>query len=58
MVHEIVKTTVATVPLFNGFFAQMSDFFGYGRAEDKEGWWDENLPIHGCESEIFARYRG
>jgi reductive dehalogenase len=57
MVHELVKTVVATTPIFNGFFANMSAAFGYG-ARDKEGWWDESLPIHGTEHEIFAKYHG
>ena len=56
MIHNLVKATVATTSIFNGFFANMSTTFGYG-ARDKEAWWDESLPIFGCESEIFARYK-
>jgi ferredoxin len=56
MVHNLVKATVATTSIFNGFFANMSDAFGYG-ARDKEGWWDESLPIMGTLSETYAKYR-
>ena len=56
MIHNLVKATVASTSIFNGFFANMSTTFGYG-ARDKEAWWDESLPIFGCESEIFAHYK-
>ena len=56
MVHNLVKGTIATLSLFNGFLANMSTFMGYG-ARDKEAWWDESLPVYGLESEIYARYK-
>jgi reductive dehalogenase len=56
MIHNLVKATVATTPIFNGFLASMSESFGYG-ARDKEAWWDESMPIFGQESEIFAKYK-
>ena len=48
-VHEVIKGIVSTTPLFNGFFTNMDQFFGYGRLElAPEDWWnDMNQPISG-----------
>ncbi|AII60319.1 reductive dehalogenase [Dehalococcoides mccartyi] len=43
-IHEVVKATVASTPLFNGFFRTMDDFFGYGMRDDMDSWWDEERP--------------
>ena len=29
-IHDLVKSTVATTPLFNGLFKNLDDIFGYG----------------------------
>lgn len=53
MIHAVVKGTIATTGLFNGFFANMSDFMGYGRTDPDE-WWDMSLPAFGFDSNIGA----
>lgn len=35
MVHELTRATLATTPLFNGFFANMFPVFDYGQKNDK-----------------------
>jgi epoxyqueuosine reductase len=56
MMHNFVKSTLATTSLFNGFFANMSDMMGFG-LQGKEEWWDHTQPVFGLESEVFAKYR-
>ncbi|AGG08477.1 reductive dehalogenase [Dehalococcoides mccartyi BTF08] len=55
-VHEVIKSTVSTTPIFNGFFYNMSKIFDYGITpdEEKEGWWDLSLPVLGQQSTIGA----
>lgn len=36
--HTIVKATVATTPLFNGFFTNMDELFDYGRKPERDFW--------------------
>lgn len=38
-VHDLVRNTVSNISLFNGFFANMEEFMGYGR-KDPRDWWD------------------
>ena len=46
-VHELVRATISTTSLLNGFFASMNSTFGYGQ-EDPETWWElDNEPIFG-----------
>jgi reductive dehalogenase len=46
-VHTLVKGTIATTSLFNGFFANMSRTFDYGQ-HDAESWWNlEDKPLYG-----------
>lgn len=60
MVHQVVKSTASITPLFNGFFANMHDVFGYGlkTGEEIEEWWDMSLPSYGFSSTIMARHMG
>jgi hypothetical protein len=50
-VHTLVKSTVATTPLFNGFFTQLHKTFGYGRKYEQDFWehFDE-LPTYGIDT--------
>jgi hypothetical protein len=50
IIHETVKVAIATTGLFNGFFTNMSDLFGYGPMEDPEDWWDLSLPMFGIDT--------
>jgi reductive dehalogenase len=46
MIHDIVRATTATTPIFNGFFATMEHNFDYFRqlsAEEHEDWWSRDL---------------
>lgn len=50
-IHGVVKGTVATVPIFNSFFASMDEAFGYGM-QPQAKYWDawSNQPIHGYDT--------
>lgn len=42
VIHPVVRSTAATTPLFNGFFATMDKAFGYGKPKSEEelaAWW-------------------
>ena len=54
MIHDMVRGTVATTSIFNGFFASMSNTFEYGEYEDPDVWWDMSLPVYGFDSTIGA----
>jgi len=54
MIHDMVRGTVATTSLFNGFFYRMSEPFGYGMYEDCDIWWDMGLPAFGYDTTIGA----
>ncbi|AII58454.1 dehalogenase [Dehalococcoides mccartyi CG1] len=46
-IHQLVKFTAVNTTLFNGFFRQMDDLFGYGM-KNPESWWDQyNEPVDG-----------
>ncbi|PPD59093.1 reductive dehalogenase [Dehalogenimonas etheniformans] len=53
LVHEIVKTTMASTNIFNSFFYNMSEVFGYGQM-DPEKWWDLSLPAQGVDTTRIA----
>ena len=53
MVHSVIKGTVSTVGVFNGFFANMGELFGYGNY-DPENWWDMSLPAYGIDTMAVA----
>jgi len=39
-IHDVIKGVVSTTGIFNGFFRNMDDFFGYGETLDPEDFWD------------------
>ncbi|MEL7563209.1 reductive dehalogenase [Dehalogenimonas sp. 4OHTPN] len=43
LIHSIVRNTQAVTPLFNGFFANMHDVFGFGTRNPDE-WWKHDVP--------------
>ena len=52
MIHNMVRATVANTSLFNGFFAGMSEPFGFGHYEDPDIWWEMSLPAFGYDTTI------
>lgn len=42
-IHETVKGVVATTSIFNGFFRNMDDSFGY-KVLGNEDWWNREIP--------------
>jgi len=55
-IHDYVKATLATTPVFNGFLAQMDITFGYGLREldEKARWWELAQPTYGFDSAKLA----
>jgi reductive dehalogenase len=66
-IHEVVSATLSVTPIFNSFFKNMDDAFGYGlagRAHDNfdvsdaatdaavDEFWNYNLPIYGIPTSI------
>ncbi|MCP4141242.1 MAG: reductive dehalogenase [Chloroflexi bacterium] len=48
--HELVKISIAKMPMFNGIIRDLDDAFGYGLAENPEDFWDmEDLPLYGLD---------
>jgi reductive dehalogenase len=43
LIHSVVRATAATVPLLNGFMADMHRTFGYG-IRNPEDWWEHDVP--------------
>jgi reductive dehalogenase len=59
LVHQIIKGTIANVPLFNTYFYKLGAAFGYGTDPEKaETWWDLSLPTLGQDSTIVAADAG
>jgi reductive dehalogenase len=58
LMHSIVRGTVATTGIFNGFLANMSDFFDYGVHRDPEEWWDLSLPAFGMDTTVGVTHGG
>jgi len=54
MIHNMVRATVAKTSIFNGFFAKMSEPFGFGMYDDPDMWWKMSLPVYGFDSTIGA----
>jgi len=42
-IHDIVKATVSTTPIFNGFFANMDRTFNYHAEKDFADWWNRDF---------------
>ncbi len=59
-IHNVVKATVSTSSLFNSFFRQAHDFFGYEliKEEDKDNWWNMSLPAYGFDSTLCSSAGG
>ena len=53
-IHKVVKGTIATTGLFNGFLATMSDNFGFGPTEP-EDWFDMSHPVFGIDTTAVAQ---
>ncbi|XUX01089.1 MAG: reductive dehalogenase [Dehalogenimonas sp.] len=51
MVHAAVRGVASTTGLLNGFFARMSDAFGYGYHEPDD-WWNMSLPAFGMDTTV------
>ncbi|AMU87181.1 reductive dehalogenase [Dehalococcoides mccartyi] len=49
-VHSLIKSTVGTTSIFNGFFANMEKNFNYG-FHNPENWWDMEQPVFGIKKE-------
>jgi reductive dehalogenase len=60
LVHNVVRGTLANTSLFNGFFAQMDQSFGFGlvEGEAKEDWWKMSLPSYSYSTAVGARNGG
>ncbi|MDV2990166.1 MAG: reductive dehalogenase [Dehalogenimonas sp.] len=43
VIHNIVRTTQSITPIFNGFFADMEEMFGYG-TRNPDVWWTHEVP--------------
>ncbi|ACZ61255.1 reductive dehalogenase [Dehalococcoides mccartyi] len=52
-VHDVISATAAVTPIFNGFFRNMDDLFGYGKNPGMESWWDQEPRYRGLYREIF-----
>ena len=63
LIHSITKGTIANTGVFNGFFKNMDDRFGYGNRQFSPGnspvndvfndwapkWWDKEIPAYGFD---------
>jgi len=46
--HQLVKSIQASNPMFNTFFRNMHESFGYGM-QNPNDWWEKNLPSYGVD---------
>jgi len=53
MVHGIIKSTISTTGLFNGFFYKMAETFDYG-CKEPDSWWELNLPVFGQDYNVVS----
>jgi reductive dehalogenase len=61
MIHAVIKGTIPTTGIFNGFLAKMSETFGYGvdtTNQAAEDWWDRSLPVFGVDTTRVALDNG
>nr|UZH91503.1 reductive dehalogenase [uncultured bacterium] len=49
-IHEYIRATLSTTPIFNSFLWQADKVFNYGLHEDKEAWWDLSQPSLGFDT--------
>lgn len=56
LVHGLVKATSATTGLFNGFFRNMDEAFGYGN-RDPEAWWTIDMPEYGIDTQRTGNFQ-
>ncbi len=52
--HDWVRSTVATLPLFNKYLRNLDDAFSYGAMKDPLEWWELDLPEYGINTERSA----
>lgn len=52
--HQGVKATIATLPIFDGLLRSLDDAFSYGARKDPELWWSLDLPEYGIDSETIV----
>ncbi len=59
-IHNIVRSTIGTTSLFNDFLWKADKAFGYGLTadEEKEQWWDHELPVYGYDTTIGSHHGG
>ena len=58
LVHSLVKPTIATTSIFNGFLTKMSESFGYSNFSNPDDWWNMSLPVLGCDTTMVANDKG
>ena len=51
-VHNIIKGTVSTTSLFNGFFKNMDDIFYDNGLKDPDTFWEMPVPVFGVEGSV------
>lgn len=52
-IHYLAGSTIANIPLLNGFNARMGEFFRYGPKEP-ESWWDlPDQPVYGVDPHLL-----
>ncbi|AGG06960.1 MULTISPECIES: reductive dehalogenase [Dehalococcoides] len=55
-IHAFVKSTLATTPVFDSFFYNMSKSFGYGHFADPEEWWHGDHAVGGPINTVGTRW--
>jgi len=54
-IHQIVRATLATTPMFNSYLWNLDNTFSYGLHEDKDAWWHMSQPTYGFDSTIHVK---
>ena len=52
--HNIVRAVSSVAPIFNGFFRQMDDAFGYGTKEPESFWDIKSQPVWGIDTRLWT----
>jgi hypothetical protein len=55
--HEFTKGMVATTGIFNRFFYNLAELFGYEQLDPDE-WWDMSLPQFGIDTTVYSKDAG